>query len=123
MHESYLVRSLIKQLKQLVPPEDSGRRVRSIRVRISEGAGVAPEVFCRLYDELTLGTALDDIEVDLHPAPLQATCARCGIQFAVQRYRFLCPSCGGSRLTIHGGDEMALESISIEEAEPCEIST
>ena len=116
MHERSLVRSLLRQVQALAA-EHPTSRVAAIRVRIGELSGVEPELFQSAYEELTVPTALEGAEFMVQRVPLEATCDQCGNAFAVEGYRFQCPKCGSLRLTICGGEELLLESISMEEVE------
>jgi len=116
MHERSLIRSLLRQVQSLAAdhPDD---RVAAIRVRIGEFSGVEPELLKSAYEELAAPTSLCGAEFMIERVPLEATCDQCGKSFAVENYRFQCPDCGSLRLTICGGEELLLESISMEEAE------
>jgi len=116
MHERSLVRSLLRQVQALATehPDD---RVVAIRVRIGEFSGVQPELLQSAYDELAAPTSLCGAELMVQCVPLEATCDQCGKMFAVKNYRFQCPDCGSLRLTVCGGEELLLESISMEEAQ------
>lgn len=116
MHERSLVRSLLRQVQTLAA-EHPADRVAAIRVRIGEFSGVEPELLQTAYEEMAVATSLCGAEFVVQRVPLEATCDQCGKSFAVENYRFQCPGCGSLRLTICGGEELLLESISMEEVE------
>jgi hydrogenase nickel incorporation protein HypA/HybF len=116
MHERSLVRSLLRQVQALAA-EHPADRVDAIRVRIGEFSGVEPELLESAYEEMAAPTSLCGAELVVQCVPLEVTCDQCGKSFAVEDYRFQCPDCGSLRLTICGGEELLLESISMEEAE------
>jgi hydrogenase nickel incorporation protein HypA/HybF len=47
--------------------------------------------------------------------PLQARCARCERTFPVESFRFVCPHCGDTSVKIVSGEELLLESVTMEE--------
>lgn len=116
MHERSLVRALLRQVEDLAERHSPGR-VRAICVRLGELSGVEPELFVSAYDELVTETPLRGAALQMERVPLEATCDLCGRQFRIERHRFQCSDCGSSRLSIRGGEELLLESVTIEENE------
>jgi hydrogenase nickel incorporation protein HypA/HybF len=116
MHERSLVRSLLRQVQALAAEHPSSR-VAAIHVRIGEFSGVEAELLRSAYEELAAPTHLCGAEFRVERVPLEATCDQCDKTFAVENYRFQCPNCGSLKLTICGGEELLLDSISMEEAE------
>jgi hydrogenase nickel incorporation protein HypA/HybF len=114
MHERSLVRALLRQVEGLAEAHSSSR-VLSIRVRIGEFSGVVPELLASAYEELKTDTTLRDATLDLEQTPLEAACKQCGNEFRIERFKFECDSCGSAELTIRGGEEMLLDSVTMEE--------
>lgn len=114
MHETSLVRGLLRQV-QAVADEHPHGRVRSIRVRIGEFAGVEPELVASAYSLLAAETPLRHAELIVERTPLQAACRGCDAAFQVRGFKFQCPACGGGDLSILGGEECLLDSITMEE--------
>jgi hydrogenase nickel incorporation protein HypA/HybF len=114
MHERSLVRALLRQVQDLAA-EHGNSRVLQIRVRIGEFAGVEPELLRSAYDVLVQNTGFYEAELKVDQVPLEAICQRCGMRFHVPEFQFQCPGCGSERLTICGGEEILLESVSMEE--------
>ena len=117
MHERSLVRSLLRQVQALAA-EHPTNRVVSIKVRIGEFSGVEPELLHSAYLEMVEHSSVRGAELAIERVSLEAVCDQCSKLFAVENYHFQCPHCGSLRLTIHGGEEMLLDSISMEETEP-----
>jgi hydrogenase nickel incorporation protein HypA/HybF len=116
MHERSLVRALLRQV-QAVAQEHAADRVLSIRVRIGEFAGVEPELIASAFDDLVQDTPIRGAALELQRVPLEAVCDQCGHQFHVERFKFECDQCGSLRLTLRGGEELLLESVTFEETE------
>jgi hydrogenase nickel incorporation protein HypA/HybF len=117
MHERSIVRALLRQVQQIAI-ENSAGRVLSIRVHIGEFSGVEPELLASAYDELVEDTPLCGAALDLQRVPLEAVCDQCGNRFRVERFSFQCTRCGNRHLTLRGGEEMLLDSVTMEEAIP-----
>jgi hydrogenase nickel incorporation protein HypA/HybF len=114
MHERSLVRSLLRQVQALAAEHPTSRVV-TIRVRIGEFSGVEPELLKSAYEEMVEQSSVRGAELAIERVALEAGCDQCGNLFAVENCHFQCPDCGSLRLTIRGGEEMLLESISLEE--------
>jgi len=117
MHERSLVRALLRQVDYLAASHRESRVV-SIRVRIGEFSGVDPELLACAYDELKTNTSSCEAELNLQKTPLEASCNQCGSQFRIERFKFECDKCGSTELAIGGGEEMMLDSVTMEETQP-----
>jgi len=117
MHERSLVRALLRQVQQIADG-DSASRVVSIHVRIGEFCGVEPELLASAYSDLVAHTPLRGAALDLVRVPLEGICDLCGSRFRIERFNFQCDQCGSLNLTLQGGEEMLLESVTMEETEP-----
>jgi hydrogenase nickel incorporation protein HypA/HybF len=114
MHERSLVRALLQQV-QRVAKENSAGRVCSVRLRVGEFSGVEPELLASAFHDLIQGTPLCDATLDLERVPLEAVCDQCGAQFRIEKFNFQCVQCGSSHLTVYGGQELLLDSVTMEE--------
>jgi hydrogenase nickel incorporation protein HypA/HybF len=114
MHERSLVRALLRQVQQ-VADENSDGKVVSIRVRVGEFSGVEPELLASAYVELIRGTPLCDATLDMEQVQLEGICDQCGTRFRIERFDFQCRRCGSLHVTVHGGEELLLESVKFEE--------
>ena len=114
MHERSLVRALLRQVEALAA-RHAPNRVIGIRVRIGEFSGVEPELLATAYDALVEQSMLQGAELTIERVPLEAICQHCGQQFHIDKYRFECVSCGSAQLTISGGEELLLDSVTMEE--------
>lgn len=52
--------------------------------------------------------------LELEREPLEAGCQECGWEFAVERFRFVCPKCGSGALNILRGEGLVLQSVTME---------
>ena len=116
MHERSLARALLRQVQQIAD-ENLAARVVSIRVQIGEFSGVEAELIASAYEDLVADTPLRHAALELQRVPLEAVCGQCGSRFRIKRFNFQCDYCSGNQLTIRGGEEMLLESVTMEETE------
>lgn len=114
MHERSLVRALLRQV-QAVAAENPASRVVSIRVRIGEFSGVEADLLASAYDDLVADLPLRGAALIMERVPLEAICEQCGSQFRIERFRFQCDKCGSLKLSLRGGEELLLESVTFEE--------
>ncbi len=113
MHEASLVRSLLNQVTDLAR-QHGGGSVTEIRVEIGPLAGVEPLLVRSAFEQLVCGTELDDATLVIDEVPLVARCETCG-EFAVDGFRFRCPGCDASRVTVVRGDEFRIASFTFAE--------
>jgi len=114
MHERSLVRALLRQVENMAAAYPAVR-VLSIQVRIGEFSGVEPDLLASAYDDLIGDTPLRGAALKLERVPLQAVCRQCGRPFHIERFHFQCERCGSPDLTLSGGEEMLLDSVTMEE--------
>jgi Zn finger protein HypA/HybF involved in hydrogenase expression len=55
-----------------------------------------------------------DARLEMECVPLEAGCQGCGAEFAVERFRFICPKCGSGALDILRGEGLVLQSVTME---------
>jgi hydrogenase nickel incorporation protein HypA/HybF len=116
MHEYSLVRALLRQVYQ-VAADYRGSHVVSVRVRIGEFSGVEPDLLSSAYDDLVHETPLQDAALSMERVPLEGLCEQCGSQFRIERFNFQCEKCGSLKLKLCGGEELLLDSVTMEEIE------
>lgn len=113
MHETSLVRSLLKQVERVVVEHNAGR-VLSVRLSIGEFSGVEPDLIRCAFDDLVQNTSMNGAALIVTRVPLEAQCNSCEHSFHVERFRFECPMCRQKEITIVRGEELLLESVTLE---------
>ena len=122
MHEFSLVQSLLGQVGAL-RRDQQAERVVTVRVSVGEFSGVEPELFRAAYEMLIEDTPLRGAELQLNRVPLEAHCNHCEREFAVARFRFVCPECNSRDLEILRGEDLVLESITVEQMEDVSVDS
>ena len=113
MHEASLVQSLLEQVAGLMR-EHGAPRGQKIQVCIGEFSGVEPELFRSAYELLVENSPARGAELHLQTVPLRARCRDCGIEFSVQQFCFQCPTCNSRSVQTVQGEDLLLESVTLE---------
>jgi hydrogenase nickel incorporation protein HypA/HybF len=121
MHEASLVKSLLKQLNELVA-QHGGGRVSGIHVEIGVLAGIEPLLFSEAFQHERIGTLAADAELVINTVGLTCHCQGCQLDFVTDELRFTCPACGDNQIEIAGGDAVILHSFTLAPAVESEIA-
>lgn len=116
MHEYSLARMLLKQVDE-VRRRQRADRVLAVKVRIGEFAGVEPELLASAFDDLSAATAVHGARLEMDRVSLTIRCETCRSESGIRHFRFLCPQCGSHAVHVLGGEELLLESVTLECAE------
>jgi hydrogenase nickel incorporation protein HypA/HybF len=117
MHEFSVARALLSQVS--AQAETHGARcVRAVTVTVGEFSGVEAELLRTAFEQLSAGTIAAGAELRMIHVELIAECGGCGCEFAVSGFRFECPECAGRDVRILRGEELRLESLTMEATEP-----
>ena len=116
MHEFSVVRALLNQVDQIVKQHEPSR-VTEIRMSVGDFAGVDARLLQSAFDQLAPRHPDGDARLVVRKVPLQAQCRACRESFIVERFRFVCPTCHGTDTTVVSGEELVLESITLEAKE------
>ena len=116
MHEFSLVTALLNQVSELMR-QHQAERVVSIRVNVGAFCGVDPELFRIAYDILVDTSPAHGAQLRLEHLPLESRCDNCGHRFANEYYCFVCPACKSKDVTIVRGEDLVLESLTLEQSE------
>jgi len=114
MHEYGLCEGVLETVRQRA----GGRKVAGIRVRFGVRHAVVEESLVQAFSFVAAGTEAAGAVVELVTVPATIDCRDCGLRAETTDVLALCPRCGGDDVTISGGDEMTLESITYEPASP-----
>ena len=113
MHEYSLAQALLRQV-DVLRQERCARRVLAVNVRIGEFAGVDPDLLKSAFIDLSSETAAHGACLKIDLISLTVYCKACGRESNVIRYRFACPHCRCRSVEISGGEELLLESVTLE---------
>lgn len=115
MHEASLVRSLLRQVADLLA-EHGGESVVTIRVEMGPLSGVERPLVEIAFADQVENTPCHGATLQIEEVPLSAVCRDCGNKFNIERFRFLCPSCDSTQVRVTGGEDFRLLDIEIQQA-------
>jgi hydrogenase nickel incorporation protein HypA/HybF len=107
MHEFGLCEGVLAAVRQRA----DGRQVAGIRVRFGIRHAVDYESLIQAFAMVAEGTEAAGAAVELVTVPATIACADCGFSGETADLLAVCPRCAGDSISISGGDEMVLESI------------
>lgn len=114
MHEMSIARNLLEVIERYAPANGSAR-VKVVRLRIGELAGVVPESLRFCFEVASEGTVAHGAELVIETVPLIGRCRTCGVAFHVEGYVFICPHCGSPRVELISGNELDVVELEVEE--------
>jgi hydrogenase nickel incorporation protein HypA/HybF len=109
MHEATIVSSLL-QILETQARQHGVTRIGRVTVRIGRLRAVEPQQLRLCFEMFAEETVAEGAELMLISVPVRARCSRCRHEFAVKRYRFDCPLCGGGDVEVISGQELYIES-------------
>lgn len=113
MHEASLARSLLRQVQALAARQPAAKVVR-VNVMLGEFCGVELDLLASAFADLVGGSPLGAVDLVIQHVSLAAKCEECGEDFAVERFRFVCPACQCHRVRVTRGEELLLESVTFQ---------
>lgn len=116
MHEYSLARALLRDVAVHAAASPGGS-VRAITVSIGEFSGIEAELLRSAFEELREQTCASAAELRINCVDLIAVCCRCGLEFPVESFRFVCPDCAHHEVQVVRGDELRLESLTMQDTE------
>lgn len=114
MHEL----SIATQIVATIEPElhrQRGGHVTTVAVRIGVLSGVDSGALSFCWQAATAGTPLEGARLDIHAVPLLARCRECGSDFQPVELVFRCPECASGRVDLEKGQEIEIDSFTIDE--------
>ncbi len=115
MHEASLVRTLLHKVSDLLT-EHQGDCVETITVELGPLSGVEPLLVQSAFEQLAPQSPVAGAQLVINEVALGAKCRQCHVDFEVQRFKFLCPTCGSNDVQVVRGDEFRLLSITIKQS-------
>lgn len=113
MHEFTIINALLKQVDMLAA-EHAGE-VKEVVVSIGEFSGVDADLLEIAFARLAAESSAKNACLNVLRTELQARCRNCEQQFEIKDFQFVCPHCGETDVQIVRGEELMLESITLEE--------
>lgn len=113
MHEMSLCEGIL-QVVEDAAARDGFSCVSRVRLEIGKFAGVEPDALRFGFDVVMRGSIADGASLEILECPGEAFCFDCCETVTVENRLDPCPSCGGSRLTPTGGDQMTIKDLEVQ---------
>ena len=114
MHELGLADGIFDIVRQHVPVPKASR-VRAVRVRIGDLAGVMPDSLDFCFTAIVAGTPYGAAFLEIERVAACGTCRECGGGFDMARLEFRCPVCGDWGITVASGEELQVVDIEVDD--------
>jgi len=113
MHEMAIAQGILDIAIDNAGQHDA-KQIKSIRIQVGKMTEVEPEALRFCFGVLAEGTMAAGAQLDIVIKPLIGLCRDCRLEFAIDRYRFLCPSCDSLGVEIISGRELQVEYLEVE---------
>jgi hydrogenase nickel incorporation protein HypA/HybF len=112
MHELSIAGALV----EIVDRHAAGRRVTRVEVRVGHLRQVVPSALELAFELVARGTPAEGAELVLEHVGAAGVCRACGSESELDAFPLVCAACGGWDLDIVRGEELAVDSLELEEA-------
>jgi hydrogenase nickel incorporation protein HypA/HybF len=113
MHEMSIAQSLITILEEEME-KHGARSLKSVRLHIGQMSAIVPDALSFCFQVITEGTALEGARLDMEIISLRALCRKCGNEFEVKDYVFVCPACAGTWVESISGQDLSIVEMEVE---------
>lgn len=115
MHEATIAAGILDIVRQHVPAVD-GRRVRAVRVRVGDIAGVVPDSLGFCFGAIVAGTDYSSAFLEIDRVPARGACGDCGHVAEIDSLPpFTCPSCGSPFIIVTSGDDLDVVDVELDD--------
>ncbi|MCL4539021.1 MAG: hydrogenase maturation nickel metallochaperone HypA [Bacteroidetes bacterium] len=91
-----------------------GKKLRSVKIKVGELAGVVPESLQFCFTAIAKGTAMEDAKLKIEKMPIIVHCFDCGKDSTVGNFIFQCPGCENPNVEVISGNELQVVEIEID---------
>lgn len=114
MHELSIAENIVEIVRENVASNGSGK-VKSVRVKIGQLAGVIPDSLDFCFTVITSGTLLEGARLEIEKTDIVAHCEDCGADSKVEGFIFQCPSCESVNIRVISGNELQVVEIEVDD--------
>jgi hydrogenase nickel incorporation protein HypA/HybF len=113
MHELSIAQSVL----EIACRHAAGRRVTKVELKVGHLRQVVPAALVFSFELVAQGTCVEGAELAIEAVPACGACRHCGAESRLSEFPLQCGACGGFDLQIVTGEELAVESLELEETE------
>ena len=115
MHELTIAASILDIVQHNVRASDANR-VRAVRVRVGDMAGVVPDSLEFCFDAIVTDTPYAAAFLEIDRIAALATCGECGCVTGLSGTQFVCPACGALGMVLQFGEELQVVDVELDDA-------
>ncbi len=110
MHEESLIRSLLRQVDELMQTHQA-LAVEEIEVEVGPLSGVEPFLLKDAFERLKTESSSSTGSLSIVEVGLDVLCRDCQCESKLKNFHFVCHECGSTSVQILCGDEFRLLSV------------
>ena len=110
MHEVSIIQNVIEIVTQKAI-ENNLTKINKVSLRIGELSGVMPESLNFAFDSCIKGTMLEESTLGIEKVSALGECKTCNLEFPIEHFHKLCPSCNKFCTNIVSGYELYVNTI------------
>ena len=115
MHELSIAGAIVATVER----HAGGSAVTSVRVRVGRLRQVVPDSLEFCFGMVARESVCEGARLEIEVVPAVLRCAGCGHEWEIREPPFRCPECAGGDVAAVRGEELEVESIVVEEEQPC----
>ncbi len=112
MHELSIAQNILEIVGEHLPAGEF-RRVKCVKVKVGDGAGVVPDSLEFCFNVIIAGTSMEGAVLEIEPVPFVMKCNSCGNISTNEGEIFICSFCNGNDLTMISGNELQVSAIEL----------
>ena len=116
MHETFLAEQVADALVRIARQHAPARVTRAV-LKVGPLRQVVPELLVTAMEAALMNSPVAGAEIVVEKTPIRGRCRPCGAEFEVNNWSFVCPACGGSDVAVLDGDELTIETVTLETEE------
>ena len=113
MHELPVTEGIFK-LTMEQAKKNNATSVKTITIKMGEGADFVPEIIQEYFQIFAEGTIADGAKIKANIVPTKIKCLECGAEHKKDLYMYTCPKCGSERLRPLISSDLSVDSIEME---------
>jgi hydrogenase nickel incorporation protein HypA/HybF len=86
-------------------------RVITVYLRIGALAAINPDALTFGFETSVANTRLEGARAVIDIIPVKGRCQSCHKEFEIEKFMFVCPHCGSSKLKITAGEELEIDHL------------
>ena len=114
MHELSIAQNIVEIVGDSLSANGGGK-LKSVKVRIGELAGVVPDSLEFCFTAITKGTTMEEAKLEIERTGIVGRCTDCGTDSAVEGLVFRCPLCGSVEMKLISGNELQVVEIEVDD--------